>query len=48
MPQIIAFRNILIHGYTGIDHTLLWKAIQIDFPKLVEALDRLLAEYGPA
>ena len=48
MPQIFAFRDILIHDYTGIDDTLVWKAIQIDLPKLVESLDRLLAEYGPA
>ena len=30
--QIVAFRNILVHAYFGIDWTEVWKAAKIDCP----------------
>jgi uncharacterized protein with HEPN domain len=30
--QIIAFRNILIHGYDLVDHALVWSAIENQVP----------------
>jgi len=43
--QIIAFRNILIHGYHVIDSALVWKVIQDDLPILEEQVTALLDEF---
>ena len=34
IPQIIAFRNILIHGYDLIDHAQVWHVIASSLPTL--------------
>lgn len=34
LPQAIAFRNILIHGYTTIDDRTVWRTIQESLPAL--------------
>jgi uncharacterized protein with HEPN domain len=43
LRQIVAFRNILIHGYAVIDRTRVWRAVQDDLPPLRTRLDELLA-----
>ena len=43
---IVAFRNILIHGYALIDRARVWRVVQADLPKLREVLNDLLA-YSP-
>jgi uncharacterized protein with HEPN domain len=40
--QIIAFRNILIHGYDLIDDAQVWDVIQQDLPKLGADVTALL------
>ena len=49
-PQIVAFRNILIHAYFGIDWNEVWKAAQVDCPALRGQIAGILAaEFsGPA
>lgn len=42
-PQIIAFRNVLIHGYDLIDVGSVWQVIQDDLPKLEQQVTKLLA-----
>ena len=42
--QAIALRNVLIHGYAGVDDATVWQAVQVDLPRLRDASDRLLAE----
>ena len=42
LPQIIAFRNMLIHGYATIDHQIVWDAIRDDVPRLLTALNQKL------
>jgi uncharacterized protein with HEPN domain/predicted nucleotidyltransferase len=42
VQQIIAFRNILIHGYAAIDDRIVWDVIQDDLPGLRAALTKLL------
>ena len=42
--RIIAFRNILIHGYDRIDNQIVWDAIQHKLPLLKQELMRLLDE----
>jgi uncharacterized protein with HEPN domain len=42
LPQVVAFRNILIHGYTAIDDRTVWRTIHEDLPVLWTRLARLL------
>ena len=44
LRQIVAFRNILIHGYATIDRARVWRAAQDDVPRLRAVLQDLLAE----
>lgn len=44
LPRIIAFRNILIHGYAVIDQMTVWRVIEENLPELEEALMSLLGE----
>ncbi|HEY0855973.1 MAG TPA: HepT-like ribonuclease domain-containing protein [Albitalea sp.] len=46
--RIIAFRNVLIHGYAALDHPLVWRVIQEDLPTLGAAVDALLTALGSA
>jgi len=36
-PQIIAFRNIIVHGYDIIEHAIVWGVIQNEVPRLLAA-----------
>lgn len=40
--KIIAFRNILIHGYAVIDDTVVWDILQTKLPILAREIDALL------
>jgi uncharacterized protein with HEPN domain len=40
--QIIAFRNVLIHGYDLVDHALVWNAIERQVPTLQRDVESLL------
>ena len=42
--DIVAFRNILVHGYALLDNRLVWRAVEEDIPQLRAAVERLLAE----
>lgn len=42
--QIIAFRNILIHGYDAVDNEIVWRAIQEDIPVLLKQALQLMNE----
>ncbi len=41
--QIIAFRNVLIHGYDLVDHALVWNAVERQLPVLQRDVELLLA-----
>jgi uncharacterized protein with HEPN domain len=43
LPRIIAFRNILVHGYAEIDHARVWLVIEKHLPRLRDTLTELLA-----
>jgi uncharacterized protein with HEPN domain len=45
--EIIAFRNILIHGYASIAHERVWEAARASLPSLRAAVAALLRELGP-
>lgn len=42
--KIIAFRNILIHGYDMIDHRVVWDVTTNHLPKLITEVKSLLEE----
>jgi uncharacterized protein with HEPN domain len=44
LPRIVAFRNILIHGYATVDDRLVWGVVERDLAGLREILGRLLGE----
>lgn len=46
--QIIAFRNVLVHGYAALDLQVVWRTIRDDVPALLSVIDALLARLGPA
>ena len=48
LPQIVAFRNQLIHGYALVDHDTVWGVIQHSLPALRNAVEALLQELGSA
>ena len=43
LPRIVAFRNVLIHGYATVDDRLVWGVVERDLPVLLITLTRLLA-----
>ena len=43
LRQIIAFRNVLIHGYATVDPARVWRVIEDNLPPLRAALAELLA-----
>jgi uncharacterized protein with HEPN domain len=45
-PEIIAFRNMLIHYYFGIDPEVLWDIITHDLPPLKVQVEAILRQEG--
>ena len=43
-PQVIAFRNILVHAYFGIDWDIVWRAAKHRTPVLREQVAEILAD----
>jgi uncharacterized protein with HEPN domain len=39
---IVAFRNILIHGYAEVDDRLVWDVVETKLPVLIREIDGLL------
>jgi uncharacterized protein YutE (UPF0331/DUF86 family) len=42
LPRIVAFRNVLIHGYADVDDRVVWGVIDASLVALQEALNLLL------
>ena len=42
--RIMAFRNVLIHGYAVVDDRLVWDVVVTNLPTLSREVDALLAE----
>lgn len=42
LPKIIAFRNLLVHAYAGVDDAIVWKIISEPLPDLRTDLQALL------
>lgn len=48
LREIIAFRNVLIHGYAAVQHPRVWRIIEASLPGLHAAVTALLDELGSA
>ncbi len=44
LTRIVAFRNILIHGYATVDDRLVWGVVERDLAGLREIIGRLVGE----
>lgn len=44
LPQIVAFRNQLIHGYATVNVSTVWNIAQNALPTLINAVQTLLDE----
>jgi uncharacterized protein with HEPN domain len=45
--RLIAFRNILIHGYADVDHDIVWNLSQTRLPELLRVIQPMLAAQPP-
>jgi uncharacterized protein with HEPN domain len=43
LPRIVAFRNILVHGYAVVDNALVWQLLDDRLPEL----ERVVREFLP-
>lgn len=41
--RVIAFRDILIHGYAVLDHQIVWRVVHDNLPPLLLVVEKLLA-----
>ncbi|MCB2017792.1 MAG: DUF86 domain-containing protein [Hydrogenophaga sp.] len=46
VPQIVAFRNQLIHGYATVNPDTVWNIAQNALPGLLAAVQQLLDQQG--
>jgi len=44
LPRIVAFRNILTHGYASVDDRLVWGVIESRLEPLIDIIAALLSE----
>ena len=44
---IVAFRNVLVHGYFKVDHARVWEVLQADLPPLAAAAERVWSRFAP-
>lgn len=44
LARIVAFRNILIHGFATVDDRLVWGILEGQIPNLQQCLDEMLSD----
>lgn len=44
--DLAGFRNVIVHGYLGIDLAAVWLVVEQDLPPLAAALDRMVVRSG--
>lgn len=45
--ELAGFRNVIVHGYLGVDLGAVWLVVEQDLPALSEAINRMLVQLGP-
>jgi uncharacterized protein with HEPN domain len=44
--ELAGFRNVIVHGYLGVDLGAVWLVVEQDLPTLTEAVDRMATRLG--
>lgn len=44
--ELAGFRNVIVHGYLGMDLAAVWLVVEQDLPPLAAALDRMVVRSG--
>lgn len=44
--EAIGMRNLIAHGYDGVDHRILWATVQNDLPDTAASIRALIGERG--
>ena len=45
--ELSGFRNVIVHGYLGIDLGAVWLVVEQDLPALTEAVNRMVVRLKP-
>jgi uncharacterized protein with HEPN domain len=45
--ELTGFRNVIVHGYLGVDLGAVWLVVEQDLPALTAAVKRMAAQLGP-
>jgi uncharacterized protein with HEPN domain len=45
--ELAGFRNVIAHGYLGVDLEAVWMVVEQDLPALTEAVNRMAERLGP-
>ncbi|MCL4695815.1 MAG: DUF86 domain-containing protein [Burkholderiaceae bacterium] len=45
--ELAGFRNVIVHGYLGVDLGAIWLVVEQDLPPLSEAVNRMFTRLGP-
>ena len=45
--ELAGFRNVIVHGYLGVDLGAVWLVVEQDLPALTAAVKRMAAQLGP-
>ncbi|MCU0919839.1 MAG: DUF86 domain-containing protein [Burkholderiaceae bacterium] len=45
--QLVGFRNVLAHGYAGLNNAQVWRVVQENLSELEARVNALIAEHGP-
>lgn len=41
--EMIGMRNLLIHGYSSVDRSVIWNVVTVDMPTLIAMLEEFLS-----
>ena len=44
--EAIGMRNLIAHGYDGVDHRILWATVQNDLAATADSIRKIIAERG--
>ena len=44
--ELAGFRNVIVHGYLGVDLGAVWLVVELDLPALTEAVNRMAKRLG--
>ena len=45
--ELSGFRNVIVHGYLGVDLGAVWLVVEQDLPALSKAVNRMVERLGP-